>query len=239
MAIKNLRRSAVAATGATLLAGTMLFGTAAAKPAEPTSVSSVDFAAAEHTTYHHWTGAGNYGDGSNAYVREELESTDFQCYDIVSYFLKFEGGGGGGPVTTSWVVEFDYSPTGQDGVALVPAIEPYHLLLNTGDSQYSDVNGNAQLTGATATLAKESPSKTVQEFVSGITQVSFDVTGVDPGDFIVVRLDARIDCQYPSSPTGNLLVKAASGRIGDAKINVGEQTVPLKVRGDFTQNPPS
>lgn len=240
MALSPLRKGIIGAAGASLLAATTLFGTAAAgRATEPTGVDRVDFAAAHHPTYSHLTGGGNYGDGSNAFVREELESTDFQCYDIVSYFLKFEGTGGGGSVATSWVVEFDYSPTGQDGVALVPAIEPYHLKLNTGDAQYSDLHGNAQLSGATATLAKESPSKDVQEFVSGITRVSFNVTGVDPGDFIVVRLDARIDCMYPSSPTGNLLVKAASGNIGDAKINVGEQTVPLKLRGDLTGNPPS
>lgn len=239
MVTKNLRRSAVAATGATLLAGTMLFGTASAKPAEPTGVNSVDFAAAEHTTYNHSTGGGSYGDGSNPYVREELESTNFKCNDLVSYFLKFEGTGGGGSVTTSWVVDFDYSPTGRDGVALVPIISAAHLLLNADDNDYNDPARNAVLSGATASLVKESPSKDVEKFVSGITRVTFDVAGVDPGDFLVVRLDARIDCQTPSSPTGNLLVKAASGRIGNEAINVGEQTVPLKVRDDFTQPPPS
>ncbi|MDO8391237.1 MAG: hypothetical protein Q7V57_12180 [Actinomycetota bacterium] len=238
MTTLSIRRSG-AALGVTVLAAATLFGTAHAKPAEPTGIDRVDFAAAHHTTYSHWTGGGNYGDGSNAYVREELESTDFQCYDIVSYFLKFEGNGGGGAVTTSWVIEFDYATTGQDGVALVPMISPWHLLLNTDDSQYNDPDGDAVLSAAVDTLVKESPSKAVEKYSSGITQVTFDVSGVNPGDFIVVRLDARIECDYPSTPTGNLLVKAASGSIGNSAINVGEQTVPLKVRGDFTQNPPS
>lgn len=215
------------------------FATTHAGQPAATGVDSVDFAASHHPTYSHWTGGGFYGDGSNGYVREELESTDFACGELVSYILKFEGTGEGSAVTTSWEVDFDYSTTGQDGVALVPSIRSSHLLLNTGDSQYTDNGATAQLSGAAATVMGESPSKDPVKFESGITRVSFDVSGVDPGDFLVVRLDARIECMVPSSPTGNLLVKANSGNVGSRSINLGEQTVPLKVRGNFTEQPPS
>lgn len=237
--IDSLQRKAMAGSGLVLLATATLFGAAHAGPKAVTGVDSVDFAASHHPTYSHSTGGGFYGDGSNAYVREELESTDFRCGDIVSYILKFEGTGTGSAANTAWEVDFDYATTGQDGVALVPLIGSSHLLLNTDDSQYEDGGEEAELYQATATLMKESPSKDVVKFSSGITRVSFNVEGVDPGDFIVVRLDARLDCDFPSSPTGNLLVKAASGSVRGDAINVGEQTVPLKVRGDFTVQPPS
>lgn len=232
------RRYAIALTIATpLLAGAMLIGNAQAKPAVPTGVDRVDFAAAHHPTYNHLTGGGNYGDGSNAYVREELELTDFACGNVVSYFLKFEGNGEGGAVTTTWAVDFDFATTGQPGVALVPLTDAQHLLLNTGDLRYTDTGAQAQLTFVSADPLQASPQKAVEKFFSGDTRVTFNVSGVNPGDFLVVRLDAQIHCLYPSSPTGNLLVKAASGYIGNDRINVGEQTVPLKVRGDFSIPP--
>ena len=228
-----------ALAGTTVLAVAALLGTAHAGPKAATGVDSVDFAAAHHPTYNHATGGGFYGDGSNAFVREELESTNFKCGDTVSYLLKFEGTGAGESVTTSWEVDFDYATTGQAGVALVPLVDATHVLLNVGDSQYSDGGEQAQLLARTATLMEENSGAPVVLFDSGITRVGFQVAGVDPGDFLVVRLDAVIVCQFPSSPTGNLLVKAASGHIGADKINLGEQTVPLKVRDDFTQQPPT
>jgi len=225
--------------GATVVAVAGLLGTAHAAGKVATGVDSVDFAAAHHPTYNHATGGGFYGDGSNAFVREELESTNFVCGDTVSYLLKFEGTGDGGSVTTSWEIDFDYATTGQAGVALIPLVDAAHVLLNTGDSQYVDGGMPATLLNRSRTLLEENSSQPVVLFDSGITRVGFDVEGVDPGDFLVVRLDAVIVCQFPSSPTGNLLVKAASGQIGDEKINLGEQTVPLKVRDDFTQQPPT
>jgi len=210
-----------------------LIGAAEAKPVAPTGVDSVDFAAAGHETYDHSTGGGKYGDGSNTFVREELESTDFACGDIVSYFLKFEGNGSGTAVTTEWKIDFDYSPTGQDGVALVPLTGAAHLLLNTTDDLYADAGTTAGLQFISTALLKESPAKPVQKFVTGYTQLTFRVSGVDPGDVLIVRMDARIDCQAGSSPTGNLLTKVDSGSIGSDSINVGSQTIPLKVKAGF------
>ncbi len=230
MTINTRRARITALAGASLLATAILATSVhAAKPAQPTGIERVDFAASHHPTYNHSTGGGFYGDGSNSFVREELELTDFKCGDIVSYILKFEGNGDGGDVTVTWDVDFDFATTGQPGVALVPLTSTDHLLLNVNDAQYADSGEAAVLTFTSTTGVQESPNKLVEKFFSGDTRVTFDVSGVDPGDFIVVRLDNRLDCRYPSRPTGNLLAKAAAGIAGE-RVNVGEQTVPMKIR---------
>ncbi|PWU22964.1 MAG: hypothetical protein C5B48_09450, partial [Candidatus Rokuibacteriota bacterium] len=199
---------------------------------------SIDFAAATPSTYNHATGGGAYNDGANTSVVESLEGGDFKCGETVTYLpqIRVAANAETGPQTIHLSFSFDADSTGQSGIALNPVVSGTPKI-NTGvvsngagpggtDAGLVDNGGNANIaniaTGLTGTL-----------FNSGaVTTLSFDLSGLDPGDKIVVRIDLKIACQAGSKPTGNLHGSFVSGSViaGGTTGNIpgGAQDITLK-----------
>jgi hypothetical protein len=195
---------------------------------------SLDFVASAPLTYNHQTGGGFYDDrtiGRDKDVVESLEGGDFQCGDRVTYLTAITVKSTASGTQT---IELDYSflaaSTGQRGVALG---EILLVQVNAGDPGMIDTGESA-----TATLNGGYPGTiTGVKFVKPTTLTgTVTVTGLNPGDKIIVRMDVLIECEIPSSPTGNLQGTITAGRVvippilskKDATISVGKQTVPFK-----------
>ncbi len=199
---------------------------------------SLDFVASAPLTYNHQTGGGFYDDrtiGRDKDVVESLEGGDFSCGDYVTYLTKITVSA---TAIGSQTIELDYSflaaATGQPGVAL-GAIRTAQV--NIGDPAIID-NGTiamASLNGGYDIITGDGGTITGgNKFTKPATlNGTVTVSGLNAGDVIIVRVDVRIDCQFPSSPTGNLQASLPAGRAlgfsGKAgTISVGKQTVPFK-----------
>jgi uncharacterized repeat protein (TIGR01451 family) len=188
---------------------------------------SLDFVAAGPFTYDHETGiGGEFGDRTISKtdgVVESLEGGDFECGDLVVFFTQVvvdEGADGGGSI------ELDYSfgaeTTGQPGVGFIDIVS---VGINTGDSGMTDTG-----TAADADLVPGSEQTVDDELLGTVL-----VTGLDPGDEIIVRLVVELGCEI-GDPTGNLLNAITDARVvGGDTIRVGEQTVPMKQVGDVAR----
>lgn len=206
---------------------------------------SLDFVASAPLTYNHATGGGFYNDrtiGRDQDVVESLEGGDFTCGDHVSYLTAIKVSKTA--TSQNQTIELDYSflaaATGQPGVALCQIA---YVGVNTGDGGIISVDNDE-----TATLlgpAGGTINGTL--FQKGATLTgTVQITGLDPGETIIVRTDVLLCCQVPSSPTGNLQASIVAGRVTspqfnkrDATISVGQQTVPFKnvnliAQGDCT-----
>ncbi len=71
--------------------------------------------------------------------------------------------------------------------------------------------------------------------------VTYDVTNLEAGDNVIIRIDTRLACGPGQSPTGNLqatLDEASVVGSGDT-ISTGEQTIPFKQFGSLPDTPTS
>lgn len=208
---------------------------------------SFDFAAANASTYNHETGGGAFNDGGNGSVREELEADDWQCGDIVSFFVRVRNTASPGSPkeTIELTLDFAANATGQPGVGYVDVIQTkvnYGVVQNGQGPGGTDA-GMRNLSGtSTATLLSEQivPSGTTP--FHGATDIitRVQVTDLDPGETIIVRVDARLGCDPGASPTGNVhaSILSANGVAPTASTySVGNQDVTLKLNG--FQFPPS
>ena len=162
--------------------------------------SSLNFAASAPATYNHSTGGGVW-----APHVESLEGGDFTCGDIVTFLTEVTvDNGASGTQSIDISYSFLADSTGQSGVALGDIL---HVQVNAGDP--ANVGDN----GSTATLIS-GPTLVGTKFtqgahIDGIVQV----TDLEAGEVVIVRVDSRIDCQIDASPTGNL--QAVDHRRGD------------------------
>jgi uncharacterized repeat protein (TIGR01451 family) len=175
---------------------------------------SIDWIAAEPSTYDHATGIGGEYDGRiiGTNVVESLEGGSFQCGDLVEFFaaITVDSGASGTQSFDFGVVFTDFS-TGQEGVAYTDIVAAD---INTGDS-FNIISGNE-----TATLSNV--QKSGPDFTQG-TDLTGDitVTGLEAGEQIVIRVIALLDCNAnANNATGNL--QASLDTQG------GQQTIPLK-----------
>ena len=212
---------------------------------------SLDFVAAAPGSYDHLTGGGAYDDrtiGKNADVVESLEGGDFQCGDIVTYFLAIEvddtaAAGADDAQTIDLGFQFLMDTTGQSGVAI-------------GDITYVGVNygpvedliagqntvddGIADDGGSTATLTSESMTGQMFE-PGGVLNGTVRVTDLERGETVIVRIDTQLYCQAPANPTGNLQADLSTAQLvfidtddpatGPTAIPGGAQTIPFKQFG--------
>ena len=191
----------------------------------------LDYVAAGPFTYNHATGLGTHPQfgydnrqisKSNGVV-ESLEAGDFECGDFVTFFTEITVDSGAAAEGT---IELDYTfgaeTTGQPGLGFDDIID---VDVNKPD------DGNKNLDGdEVATLIDEGFDSSGYDQVTGTVQI----TGLDPGDVVIVRLIAELTCLQGETPTGNILNAIESGRVssnGDDTIPVGQQTVPMKTSG--------
>jgi uncharacterized repeat protein (TIGR01451 family) len=185
----------------------------------------LDFVAAAPQTYNHETGVGGqFGDRIiNEQVVESLEGGDFECGDLVVFFVEVVVGGTGDAGTLELDMSFGAETTGQPGVGFTDIVS---ASINTGDE------GNVGLEGTeTATLG------TVTHDTAGYdeTLATVSVTGLQGGETAIVRIVAELGCAVGASPTGNILSAINAARLGGTTVNVGQETVPLKKVEDIAQ----
>lgn len=204
---------------------------------------SFDFVAAEPSSYDHATGGGAYNFRTiNTDVVESLEGGDFACTDIVTFFTQIKVDAGlSGQQAVRLNFEWTAHSTGQQGVALVdndttpPAAAGTSAAINTtGEGAISDA-----APPAVAAVSSEGTDGT--NFVKpSQTQRSVIVTGLNPGDVVVLRTDVRIICNG-QSPTGNMqgrlksidLLNSTGTAVVASSIPGGDQTIPFKHVGDI------
>jgi uncharacterized repeat protein (TIGR01451 family) len=185
---------------------------------------SLDYVAAGPGTYNHDTGVGgayaNRTIDKNTGVVESLEGGDFACGDLVVFFTQVvidAGASGSGAVQLDY--QWDGNTTGQPGIGFVDLVSASS---NSPDSG-STANGNESVS-----ILSESDTPNVN--------ASIQITNLDPGEHFILRTVVRLGCQVGAHPTGNILtaIKDASV-VGDGRISVGNQTVPLKKVEDIAQ----
>lgn len=217
---------------------------------------SLDFTAAAPLTYDHFIGGGAYNDrtiGIDKDVVESLEGADFACGDHVSFLTRITRNLGNTQSPTE-VIELKYSfladTTGQSGIALAQVMEvevQYATEPGTtngvggADEGTVDFDGdsNATLVGPPGGVLTK-PIFTKGAKLEAIIQVS----DLEHGESVVLRIDVLLACKAGARPTGNLqadLVSAKvvglSGRAGT--ISVGKQTIPFRNVQDVYPLPPA
>jgi uncharacterized repeat protein (TIGR01451 family) len=196
---------------------------------------SIDFAGAQPTTYNHLTGGGAWNSGTpNVEIARSLEGEDFACKDVVSYLTKISVPNSPavqalGQMTFQLKYSFDLDTTGQSGVALST---PVSASVNGSSDTSSSNDGNSVVSLVNSTT-------TGPKFVSGSELfATFNLTDVEAGEAIVVRVDVVLDCNPGSNPTGNLQAKLETADLifkqGDVPVNPAEalgsgaRTIDLK-----------
>ena len=203
---------------------------------------SLDFAAAEPTTYNHITGGGKWNGGTiNVDIERSLEGEDFACFDKVSYLTRIDIPNtpqliAMGAMTFQLKYSFDLDTTGQSGRALST---PISASINDATDTSTKGDGNS-------TVALVDSSATGPKFVNGSElMATFNVTDLEANETVVLRIDVTIDCQAGANPTGNLQAKYVDGfaifKQGDVAISPAEalgggaKTVDLKSADKVSQ----
>jgi hypothetical protein len=196
---------------------------------------SIDFAGAEPTTYNPSTGGGSWNNGTlNVDIARSLEGEDFACKDVVSFLTKISIPNSAeiqalGAMTFQLKYSFDMDSKGQSGVALS---EPLSAAVNGSEDSASNNDGNSAISLVSTTT-------TGTKFTSGAKLfATYNLTDVEAGETIVVRINVTLDCQPGSSPTGNLQAKFDTAsmifKLGDVAVNPAEslgsgaKTIDLK-----------
>ena len=192
----------------------------------------LDFVAAGPFTYNHATGLGSppqFGYDNRTIsktngVVESLEGGDFECGDLVTFFVQVEveeGAAGSGAVELD--MSFGNETTGQPGIGFDNIMS---VAINTPDGGNVDLDGNE-----TATLSNEHLDTQGYDEIKGTVTVS----NLDPGETAIVRIIVHLACEI-GTPTGNILNAIDAARVvGDGTVNVGQETVPMKQVGDVAQ----
>ena len=188
----------------------------------------VDFVAAGPFTYDHSTGLGTnppFGYNSrtiskNNGVVESLESGDFACGDLVTFFTQItvdDGAAGSGTVVLNYT--FGNETTGQPGLGFDNVVSAASNIPDSGN--VGNVADNV------VTLSN------VFTETQGYDQVHATVTTTNlaPGEVAIVRIIAHLFCIPGETPTGNILNAIQSGTADGDTISIGQQTVPMKTTG--------
>jgi uncharacterized repeat protein (TIGR01451 family) len=211
----------------------------AAQPAAPAGLDggdiSLDFVAAGPFTYNHATGLGTHPQfgydnrqisKSNGVV-ESLEGGDFECDDLVTFFVQVKvAGNAGGSGSVELDMSFGAETTGQPGLGFDDIVS---WGINTPD------DGNiGNVADNVVTLSNEHLDTTGYDEVKG----TFTVTNLAPGETAIVRMTVHLACEVGATPTGNILNAIDAARVvGDGRVSVGQETVPMKQVGGLPAEP--
>jgi uncharacterized repeat protein (TIGR01451 family) len=194
---------------------------------------SSDLVAAGPFTYDHTTLSGTGPNlpwydsrtiSRNAGVVESLEGGDFECGDLVLFFVKVEVTGGGGSRDVALDLSFLKEPTGQPGAGFDDIVG---ASLSTNDS--GSGGGNMNLEGDETVSLSNERDGTVGGKDALLGTVT--ITNLNPDDELVAAIWAHLGCEAGASPTGNLqtaLMDVSSTNNDDIFSNAGRQTIPFQ-----------
>ena len=213
---------------------------------------SLDFIASAPFTYDHTTGGGVFDphDWQERRCRRVARRGDFQCGEVVSYLVQIVvDDGATGSQTIRLTNTFLADTTVQPGAGH-SAILGVHInapAMVTGGDDGPNTTDTGSVGPINSTIANvnmfTSPAGTAlwpagEPDAGAVVGVTYDVTGLEGGDHVIVRIDTRLSCGAGTSPTGNLHadltdaeVVAPADQVG--KISAGNQTVPFKQFGSL------
>jgi hypothetical protein len=234
--------SAVAVLLVLLMASVGSPGTPGAQAA--TGDFSIDFVTAEPLSYPHDTGGGAYDIRNiGTDVVESLEGGEFACGDIVTYFaaVTVDDGTTDGPQTIEMDFSFLMDTTGQSGVAIGDIVRVqvnYDPIVDLIPGEDNIDQGIIDDGGSVATLTAEWTTGPIFTAGSELWGTA-ELTDLDAGEQVVVRIDVELFCDPGSAPTGNLAAALEAARltfINDTTpvsppqaIPGGSQTIPFKL----------
>ena len=192
---------------------------------------SLDFTAAEPTSYSHFTGGGAYNDRTiNTDVVESLEAGNFACDDTVTFLTRIavdDRAAEGQSLTLGF--DFTAHSTGHQGVAFVDNMNGVSAAINGSGIDSGTVDNGDSVVTLGPPPPGESLNGTVfvkpTRFFRTVT-----VSNLDPGETVVLRTDVRIVCNGQPA-TGNLQARLFTP-------DGGKQTIPLRHIGNI-QPPPT
>lgn len=202
----------------------------------------IDFAAVDPAVFppSPLTGSGDFFDGTGTDISVESlvnKSNLYACGDIVSYLLKIEHDGTSMDDPQNLQANFRFecvSSTGNPGAGYSEIVG---MSLNTGDPGYVDPNTSVTLNPFSQTLCGTL-------FMSGCNlKAMVKLEGLEVGDVIIVRVDARIACDPLTNATGTFqavledveVVENPNGILGLIPGSAN-MTIPLKA-GDLRPSP--
>jgi hypothetical protein len=262
--------TAIAIVAASLMYAASPWGRDGRSPAAHASGGdfSLDFVASAPFTYDHTTGGGVFDDrniGKSDDVVESLEAGDFQCGEIVSYLVQVvTDAEAPGSQTIRLTNAFTADTTGQPGAG---HSEIVGVMINdpatvTGgdqgpksgpgaDTGFIEQDGgsiDSTITNVTKFVDPASSAlwPAAEPDAGAVIGVTYDVTGLEAGDHVIVRIDTRLSCGAETSPTGNLQaaltgsdVVAPPDQAGTITRGSGNQTIPFKQFGELVINTPT
>ncbi|MDD3246725.1 MAG: DUF11 domain-containing protein, partial [Methanosarcina sp.] len=169
---------------------------------------------------------------SNLDAGTSLAPQDIALGQIVPYEMVITVTGSTAPENGSinFTTTFNTNTTSGGNFGFDPAYMVYCAFVDTADVGTTDPGNNAKVDSFTSTLIGSGSSQQIQG--------TFNVSGLDNGDQVVVEIWVVLKSTIPTGTTGNVQTKLDSAQTatGDT-INTGAQTVPLlKVKDFFTSN---
>ncbi|MCB0020757.1 MAG: DUF11 domain-containing protein [Anaerolineales bacterium] len=216
----------------------------------------VTLMAAAPLTYDHLIGGGAFNDGSDGHdkdVQDNLRGAGLTCGDVVTYLALIEVDEDAGDFDRVATFNFSFAakPNGQPGIAhsAVSYVGLNYGEVENGDSGTGNNPGAGQF-GLDSAMADDRQTidggdtgqggSTVQYTTvfapAGTTPfngaeellVTAEITDLDPGESLVLRLDTIVSCQPDASPRGTLKSYFTGGTITAAN---GQTIEPETIRG--------
>lgn len=216
----------------------MLLAVTAPAAADGGDVASITWVAANPDTYDRADGGGSYeGESSTTHVRQ-LRGSDFACGDVVSFFAVIEMGSQAvnDPQTIELTNTFRSDSTVLGGVGFTDIM---NITIDPNDPGQRNDGGSAiGVVSFGVDSDGEAPFVDDGDVISGGRDALFATYVVDDleaNEIVVARVDARLECQFGSTPAGNLtasmaiagIVADGSGPIAFDPAPGGETLVPL------------
>ncbi|PHN04557.1 T9SS type A sorting domain-containing protein [Flavilitoribacter nigricans] len=190
------------------------FGIQIQLQAQCSAIASIDFTAnnpADTDVY--------FGDGSNAYVLESLEPKDYACFDTVPFLVQLQVNPAAAceDYVVSLPLQWLCNTTGQGGIGVSEIVS---FQLNTNNDPGSNRDGDEMLSLISSDIVDGPPLVTP----NGKCELNgtFEITGLDPGEVVILRVDVLLDCDLTANPTGN--IQASLGEFANIQITAGTGT---------------
>ncbi|MFZ2499074.1 DUF11 domain-containing protein, partial [Methanosarcina sp.] len=166
--------------------------------------------------------------GSSLDAVTSLSPQGLALGQIVPYEMVITVSGSTAPEngTIRFTTRFDTNTTGGANFGFDPAYMVYAAFVDTADVGTTDPLNNAKVDNFTSTLTGSGSSQSIQG--------TFNVSGLDNGDRVVVEIWVVLKSAIPAGTSGNVQtgVVSAQTATGDS-ISSGAQTVPLLRVGEF------
>ena len=160
-----------------------------------------------------------------------LAPRDMALGQVVPYEMVITVSGSTAPEngTIQFVTTFNTNTTSGGNFGFDPAYMIYSAFVDTADAGTIDPLNNSKVDNFTSTIIGSGSSQQIQG--------TFNVSGLDNGDRVVVEIWVVLKSTVPTGTSGNVQTGLPSAKTatGDT-INTGTQTVPLLQVGKFYTN---